>query len=598
MKKIMNLVVILTSTLILQCCSSDDPFSDSSSTTAYNTENPSNAPTSSTVSTGNSKLTTFDVIIDKTTAEPTDVAEAFYPDTEDDMSNNSFETEIKIVFDGTTVTTDATSGVSITADGAHVVADHGDTKGICYVVSGTTANGSLTIVGNKKYEVRLNGTDITNPDSTALNLLSKKRAYVVMADGTTNRLSDGTSSKADDQKAAFYCKGKLLFGSGKGTLEVYGNYNNAIHSADYIVFDQGCNIYAKSTANHGIKANDGIYINGGILNVEVSAEAAKGINCESNITVNGGRTTVVTTGTGAYEDNEAKGAAALKCDSTLTVNGGELWLKSTGAGGKGIRAGWEAYFNGGKVRVVTTGRQYTYGRDTASPKGIKVGEKNVHGVLNIYGGDVLVRTTGTSGEGIESKGTISIDGSMTTVGVSAYDDAINSAGDMHLMGGTVTAIGSGNDGIDANGNMYISGGNIVAFGAGDAESGIDTGEQYRLYITGGSVFAIGGRIDATYTTTTDAQPYTSTTGSVSQDATVTLTDGSTTLATFAMPASYNNGTILVSAPGMTSGNSYTLSLGSSQQTVTATTTASNGGMGGIGGMGDMGGMGGGRPGGH
>ena len=588
MKKIMNLVTFLTSILILQCCSTDDPFSDASNSQASGMDNVDTGGNGSIVSGTTGSLATFDVAIDRTTAEPTAVATAYYPDSEDNLANNTFDTTIQIVFNGETATADAASGVTITADGAHVVADHGDTKGVCYVLSGTTANGSLTVVGSKKYAVRMNGADITNPDSTVLNLLSKKRAYMVLADGTTNRLADGTTSKADDQKAALYCKGKLLIGGGSGSLSVYGNYNNAIHCADYIVVGSGSNLYANSTANHGIKANDGIYINGGIVNVEVSAEAAKGITCESNITVNGGRTTVVTTGTGAYEEGEAKGSAALKCDSTLTVNGGELWLKSTGAGGKGIRAGWEAYVNGGKVRVVTTGRQYTYGRDTASPKGIKVGEKNVHGVLNIYGGDVLVRTTGTSGEGIESKGTISIDGSATVVGVSAYDDGINAAGDMYLMGGTVTAIGTGNDGIDANGNMYISGGTIVAFGAGGAESGIDTGEQYRLYITGGSVFAIGGRIDATYTATTDAQPYASATGSVTQDATVTLGDGSSTLATFTMPASYNNGTILVSAPGMTSGSSYTLSLGSSQQTVTATTSSTNSGMGG---------MGGGRPGG-
>ena len=138
-----------------------------------------------------------------------------------------------------------------------MTADHGSEKGICYYVTGSTSNGSLTILGEKKYEVMLNGVDITNPDSAALNLLSKKRAYVMLAEGTTNKLTDGTSSK-NDHKGALYCKGKLLF-NGKGTLEVYGNYNNGIHSADYIIFNTGNNIYAKSTANHGIKANDGVF---------------------------------------------------------------------------------------------------------------------------------------------------------------------------------------------------------------------------------------------------------------------------------------------------------------------------------------------------
>lgn len=575
MKKIMNVVILLVSMTIFQCCSAEDPITDNSGNAwGGNTDFGGNAGGSSATSSGSGELLSFDIAIDKTSAEPSTDAAEYFPDEEDNLGNNQFTTEVNIVFNGNTATYDQVSGVSISTDGAHVVANHGETKSICYVVSGQTTAGSLTIVGDKKYEVKLAGADITNPDSTALNLLSKKRAYVVLSG--TSKLADGTTSKAEDQKAALYCKGKLLL-NGTGQLEVYGNYNNAIHCADYIVMRKGCNVYAKSTVNHGIKANDGIYVNGGILNVEVSGATAKGINCESNIVVNGGRTTVITTGNGAYEDNEAKGAAAVKCDSTYTQNGGEVYLKSTGSGGKGLKTDYEAYINGGTLRVVTTGGTYSYSRDTASPKGIKIGEKNVHGLLNISGGSIMVRTIGNGGEGIESKGTITV--SDGTVKVSAYDDAINSAGNMYIMGGDITAVGTGNDGLDANGNMYIQGGSIVAFGAGGAESGIDTGEQYRLYITGGQVFGIGGRIDATYTAIDDAQAYAQATGSVTANGTVVLSNSSTTLAQFTMPPyNYTNGTILVSAPGMTNGTSYTLNLGSTSQTVTGTTTSSNSGM--------------------
>jgi hypothetical protein len=67
-----------------------------------------------------------------------------------------------------------------------------------------------------------------------------------------------------------------------------------------------------------------------------------------------------------------------------------------------------------------------------------------------------------------------------------------------------------------------------------------------------------------------------TTGSIDANATVTISNGSTTLATFTMPPySYNNGTILISAPGMENGSSYTLALGNSSQTVTASNTINN-----------------------
>ncbi|MBQ8486501.1 MAG: carbohydrate-binding domain-containing protein [Prevotella sp.] len=569
MKKIMYFVVVMTSAAILQCCSTDDPISDFyDNNSSYNGS--SSIATDGNTATGSSELTTFDVAIDQTTAEPASTVAEYFPDSEDDLSNNSFTTEVSIDLSNPTAKTE--NGVTITVNGGHVTANHGSTKSVCYVVSGSTSNGSFTVVGDKKYEVKLNNVSITNPDSAALNLLSSKRAYVVLNGNST--LTDGTSS-LNDHKGTLYCKGKLLL-NGTGSIKVTGNYNNAIHCADYIVTRSGINIYAKSTANHGVKANDGIYINGGILNVEVSAAAAKGINCEADIMVNGGRTTVIATGGGAVEDGEAKGAAAIKCDSTYTQNGGEVYLKATGTGGKGLKADWEGYINGGTLKIVTTGSTYSYNRDTASPKGIKIGTKNVHGVLDINGGTVMVRTSGAGGEGIESKGTLSINDG--TVQVSAYDDAINSASHLYIKGGAITAVGTSNDGLDANGNMYISGGTIVAFGAGGAETGIDIGEQYKLYITGGYIFGIGGRIDASIGST--SQGVVSTSGSVTGNSTVTVSNGSATIATFAMPPyNYSNGTIMVSAPDMASGTSYTLNLGSSSQTVTASNSVS-GSMGG------------------
>ena len=457
MNKFLFFLMLMASVASVTSCTQDDPYEEYFNNWMNNNVTPN---TSSGNSSTTGELASFDVAIDKTTAEPTDVASVYYPDEEDMLENNDFSTEVAI--DLSNPVSKTVDGVEITVNGSHVTANHGSEKKVCYVVSGSTTNGSLTILGDKKYAVKLNGVSITNPDSAALSLLSNKRAFVILVDGTTNTLTDGVGGS---QKGTLYCKGKLLFNGG-GSLSVIGNTNNGIHSADYITFSKGCNIYVKVAKNHGVKANDGIFINGGILNIEVSAAAAKGINSESHIIINGGRTTVLTTGNGAYDttDKSVKGAACIKTDSTLTVNGGELWLKSTGSGGKGINVDMEANFNGGSVYVVTTGGQYKINNDSSSPKGIKVdGNKQ----MTITGGEVASY---------------------------AYDDAINSKSNMTITGGYVYAQGQHNDGLDANGNCYIKGGTIFAICSGTPEVAIDANTEggYKLYVTGGTIVAVGG----------------------------------------------------------------------------------------------------------
>ena len=578
------MMMLIASAAVMTACSSDDPFEN-----AYNYMDPGMLGPGGDMMTGGAggasagtgEMLSFEVALDKNSAEPTSTVTAYYPETADDVSKQTFATQVTIDMANPVGKTE--NGVEITVTNGHVTANHGSTTGVCYLVSGKTSNGSLTIDGKTDFMVNLNDADINNPTSTALDLESKGAAYLVLTG--TNKLMDGST---EDHKSTLYSKGKLLV-SGTGALEVYGVYNNGIHSKSYVLFEKGINLYVNA-ANHGIKGSDAI-INGGIINVETDGDGAKGINCDYNITINGGRTNVVCTGNGEWdtEDLETKASSCIKCDSVLTIKGGEVNVKATGSGGKGLKADWEAYISGGKIRVITTGGLYysngtTESHDykgntdnlddayTSSPKGIKIGTKDVHGVLTISGGDLMVRTTGTNGEGIESKGTLNI--SDGTVMVSAHDDAINSSGDLTISGGTVVVVGTDNDGIDANGDMYLKGGTLIAMGAGGAEAGIDINEQKKLYISGTKIFGIGGRVDGSLGSTT--QGIVTTNGSVSANATVKISNGSNTLASFTMPPySYNNGTILVSAPGMENGSSYTLTLGESSQTVTASNTINN-----------------------
>ena len=595
------LLAVMTMMTMTTACSSDDPLSNDS--IIYGDDNDSSEGSSSgSSSTGTySEMKTFTVAIDKTTAEPASAATAQYPEDGDALNTNNFGTIVNI--DISNPVDPAVDGVAVTIDGHNVTVNHGSTEEVCYVVTGTTTDGSLIVKGDASFELNLSNANITSATTTALDLESKGNAYLVVSG--TNKLTDGAT---EDHKGTLYSKGKLLI-SGDGSLDVYGTYKNGIHGKSNIVIDKGVNLYVKSTENNGIKAGDDMFINGGIINVEVSADGGKAINGDADITINGGRTTVIATGNGTWEADETltyggdtKAAAGIGSDGIFYMNGGELYAKATGSGGKGVKADLEGYITGGKIRIITEGglyysngstesHNYTGNTDnlpaayTSSPKGMKIGTKEedgttttTYGVLQISGGDIMIRTSGNNAEGIESKGTFDVNGG--TVMVYAHDDALNSTGDMTFTGGTVVAVGTNNDAIDANGNMNIKGGTIIACGANGAEAGIDINEQKKLYITGGYLFAIGGRVDGNLGSTT--QGIITTTGSVSANSTVGISNSSKTLYTFTMPpVTYSsNNTIIISTPDLTSGSSYTVKTSSTSTTATASNTISSGGTGG------------------
>ncbi len=517
-----------------------------------------------TYSSSISDLMSFDIAIDKTTLEETENIPTEGDEAEDYIENNSFTNNIGIVFDGSNATTSGSvKGVTVTIDGADVIVNS-TVKNVCYTVSGTTTDGFLKIYSDKKFELVLNGVNITNPDGAAINIQSKKRGYIVLADGATNTLTDGTkySDKTDDEdmKACFFSEGKMLF-SGKGSLDVYANCKAGIRSDDYVMFRPGNNVYVKATAGNAIKANDAIYIKGGVINVEASAAASKGLSSDGVVQIDGGRTTAITTGTGALDDDGAdvSGCAGVKADSTFVMNGGALYCKSTGAGGKGVSTDQTLTVNDGTIKIITTGQQYVYGSLDTSPKGLKS-----KGEMNIKGGSITVRCTGGEGsEGIESKSTMNISGG--TIMAYCYDDALNSSSAMTISGGTVFAMGTNNDGIDSNSTLTISGGVVVACGTTQPEDGFDC-DQNTFTITGGTVIGIGGGT-STPTASACTQPVAIVGGSsIASGQYITVADATgKNIIAFNVPRNYNQQgyTLLVSSPDMTKGSSYTVSTGAS-----------------------------------
>lgn len=556
------MAICMVSTHVLSSCSSDSDLDECNNGTE-NGENGNNSNGGSvTYSSAISDLVNFDIALDKTVLEESETIPTSGDEAEDYIENNTFSSNVNIAFNGTSASTSGSvDGVTVTINGADVVVNS-SAKNVCYTVSGATTDGFLKIYSDKKFELKLNGVEITNPDGAAVNIQSKKRGYIVLNDGTTNTLTDGTkysdATDGEDMKACFFSEGKMLF-SGSGVLDVYGNCKAGIRSDDYVMFRPGNNVYVKATAGNAIKANDAIYIKGGVINVETSAAASKGLSSDGLIQIDGGRTTAITTGTGEYDSDEedVSGCAGVKADSILVMNGGALYCKSTGAGGKGISTDQALTVNDGTIKVITTGAQYTYGNLDTSPKGIKSDTE-----VNIKGGNIMVRCTGGEGsEGIESKGTMNISGG--DIMAYCYDDAINSSKAMTISGGNIFAMGTNNDGIDSNSTLTITGGLVIACGTTQPEDGFDC-DQNTFTITGGTLIGIGGGTSMP-TESATTQPVAIVGGnSISSGQYLTVADskGNNILA-FNVPRDYNQQgyTLLVSSPKMTKGNTYVFSSG-------------------------------------
>jgi len=603
-------------------CSTDDGWygegwtnqgnSTSSTTSESNDDNSNSTSTADDVITGvtsDGDVTSFTIALDKNA-----LAESVNVDTNDDdyIENTTFDKTITVTFSqsgNASVSGDESGIVSI--NGNDVIATNNTDQVIKYVLTGETSDGFFKLYSTKKQAIVLNSVSITNPDGAAINNQSKKRTFIVLNDGTKNYLTDGANysdaTDSEDMKGCFFSEGQLIF-SGSGYLEVDANCKAGIRSDDYVRTMPKANIWVDASAGNGIRGNEAVIVTGGVVNINVTGTADKGISTDGEVRIEGGRTTIFTSGGYEYDsdENDYSACSGIKADSVININGGELNIKSTGTGGKGLNCDDEININDGVVRIITTGMRQKDSKGSVSPKGIKA-----DGKINVSGGQTQVRLEGTGDgtEGIESKSEIHIEAG--TVESYSYDDAINSAGNLYIDGGYVYARSYNNDAIDANKNLYINGGVVIAEGAGQPECGLDAAEQYKAYINGGTVIAIGGGMQAIDSSSKQA----SIAISASMGMKVGILDGSKAILAYTTPSSNCGTALMISSPSFKSGSSYTLragcevsggtsfynlttgcTIGSGSQSLDVTaSTAVNGSMGGgMGGGGNMGG-GGGRP---
>ncbi len=516
---------------------------------------------------------------------------------------------------------------------------------ITYVLSGDCTNGEFSLEGSYKASIELDGLTLTNPSGAAIDIENGKRIAVRVKENTVNTLTDGASGS---QKAALYCKGHLEFKQ-KGTLNVTGNKGHAIAAKEYIEIknakinilsakkdgiscnqyflmesgdlqisgtgDDGIQVEYKDDADREAEDTGSITIKGGTININVTADAAKALKADGDFIMTKGELTASVNGGGIWDSDKqkTKASSCIGIDGNLNISGGTLNLTATNGGGKGISADGDCLISGGVFNISTSGgmmayvngsvnNNYTGNADRlssdykSSPKGIKV-----DGTIVIEDGDITIETKGNGGEGLESKKTITINGGKITI--RAYEDGTNSSSHTYINGGEIEVTTGTGDAIDSNGNIYIAGGKMTVIGASSPEQGLDAGDGYTVYITGGNILAAGGGNSAP-TNSNSTQAYVILTQTVEAGSEVTVKDGENVLATFTIPAKYgeNSSTrgpggpggggwdwgwggsggssLLISTSDMVSGKTYTIVSGSNTTTATARTTGGSSGPGG------------------
>lgn len=376
----------------------------------------------------------------------------------DSLTRESGQEEILVTYaaDGVRVKNPyAFDGVQLTVgSGNAVTAESTLDVALAYRLSGS-GTGAFNLYSIKKQTLVLDGLQLISPDGPALNLQSKKKSTIRLADGTTNVLEDAdtyTTVGTEDRKGTLFSEGQLVF-EGDGALRLTGRYKHAICTDDYCEIDGGTLTVAGAAAD-GIHANDYIVMNGGY--VTVTNVGGDGWEAEAgDVLINGGTLTM---------DVAADDTKGVKCSGTLQVNGGEVALNVSGAQSKGFKSGAHILIQGGTLRFTCSGNVVVTSGEPSYCTAIKSDSSFVQ-----TDGDITITHSGTAGKGISCDGYVRLDGGRQQITVNGsggtYTNSSNATdtygatclkcdGDLLMVAGTYTylATGSGGKCISTDGN--------------------------------------------------------------------------------------------------------------------------------------------------
>jgi hypothetical protein len=489
------------------------------------------------------------------------------------------------------------------------------TKSGVYEVTGTLPDGSLIVDVDNSADsgtvfLVLNNTSITSATSAPIYVKDAEKVVLILEDGTTNTVSQGSAVEVnsdEEPSAAVFSKADLTV-TGGGTLTVTSGYNDGITSKDSLKITDG--VLVVNAAQDGIVGKDALAVENGSITVTAGKDGLKSSNETEaglgNILLRDGAYTI------------SAGGDAIQAVGVLQIDGGAFDLTTGGGYAGSINTGMDSgpVMQGGQpgqMGAAQTAQDVTTDAEDSDSKkalkadgGIVIGggdftissyEDAVHtggsvaiggGALTISAGDDAVHadadvtvgggaiTVISSYEGIEGKN-ITVGGG--TLRVTSDDDGFNvndASGVLTISGGEIT-VNAGGDGLDSNGSITMTGGTVAVDGPTNNGNGaVDYNAGFEI---SGGTFAAAGSSGMAQTGSGGSQPSMLMTFTSTQSAgtAVSVRDGSGNTVAEITPAK-QYGSVAISAPGLKTGQTYTLWSGESQVvsfTITDTVTYLN-----------------------
>lgn len=479
-----------------------------------------------------------------------------------------------------------------------------------YQLSGTIADGNISIDVTDCVKLVLDGVKITNSDGPAIFVENAEDVVIFTTSGTKNYLEDGatydSATYADDEIGVIFSHDDLTL-EGGGILVVKSNNEDAIVGKDDLKINGGT--YEIEAVDDGIRGKDSVYIVDGDFVIGAGGDGIKstdttdsmkgfvyvvdgqfeitagfdGVQAETKLLIEGGDWTIET---GGGSGNASDTTTEWGAWSHPGMNGGSMGggatstVSVTSDSAKGLKAGSNIVVYGGIFELDCSDDALHSNQDVGIKDGtftISTGDDAVHADRNLVidGGKMTITK---SYEGLEGT-TVTVNGGE--IALVASDDGINAAGGsdassmsatgrpganrfsadsdvyIKITGGEIVVDATG-DGIDSNGNIYIDGGDITVYGpTNSADGALDYDGS--LTMTGGVLIAGGASGMAQGASGSgginSVMIFFSSTMSSKDQVEIVDSDGAT-VASYQSEKSYNS--LIVATDALRTGTTYTI----------------------------------------